>query len=291
MKPTIWRHKVSWRCRSTSRFIRATWMGWASPALLLAESALLGVGVAITSPPWQALVPEIAGRRHLAEAVTLNSIAFNLARAVGPALGGLLLGLMSAAWAFAINAISFFAVVVVLFRYDEFRHASERSSRKGVERGREPLLRALVAPIQHLLATPHLRPMFLAMASFGFAAAPLFSMMPVLAKHSLHTSARGYGLMLGAVGAGAVLSGILLRWVRARVGPRVLVAVAMFAYGGCGLALAGAGSLALALVLLVPAGMGWLSCLSTLNAMVQLGSPSWMKSRIMALYQLAFFGV
>jgi MFS family permease len=71
----------------------------------------------------------------------------------------------------------------------------------------------------------------------------------------------------------------------------VLVAVAMFAYGGCGLALAGAGSLALALVLLVPAGMGWLSCLSTLNAMVQLGSPSWMKSRIMALYQLSFFGV
>lgn len=265
----------------------ATWLGWASPALLLAESALLGVGVAITSPPWQALVPEIAGRKHLSEAVTLNSIAFNLARAVGPALGGLLLGLASPAWAFAINALSFFAIVLVLVRYDDFRRASEQLGHK--ERG-ESLLGALVAPVRHLARTPHLRPMFLAMMSFGFAAVPLFSMMPVLAKHALGTSASGYGLMLGAIGAGAVLSGVALRPVRERLGPRALVAVAMFVYGACGLGLAAVRSLPAAIALLVPAGMGWLACLSTLNALVQLGSPRSMKSRVMALYQLLFFG-
>lgn len=268
----------------------ATWLGFASPALLLVESALLGVGVAITSPPWQGLVPEIAGRRHLAEAVTLNSIAFNIARAVGPALGGLLLGLTSPALTFAINAVSFFAVVIVLVGYEDFRAASARA-RASAPRHEESLLGALVAPIRHLVRTPHLRPPFFAMMSFAFAAVPTFSMLPVLAKHGLGASARGYGLMLGAVGAGAVFAGVVLRGLRERVGPRLLVALAMLAYGAGGLALSATHSEPVALALLVPVGMGWLASLSSLNALVQLQSPPWLKARIMALYQFSFFAV
>src|SRR5205823_4910922 len=97
----------------------ATWLGFVSPIVLLAESALLGIATSVTSPPWQSLVPELAGRRHMTEAITLNSIAFNIARATGPALGGLILGLWGPAWAFALNAVSFLCVVWVLVRYDE----------------------------------------------------------------------------------------------------------------------------------------------------------------------------
>lgn len=266
----------------------ATWAGRASPAILLAESALLGVATAVTSPPWQSLVPELGGRRHLTEAITLNSIAFNIARAVGPALGGLVLGLWGAGWAFALNALSFLCVVWVLVSYDEVRRASELPRHTPA---REALLGSLVAPIRLATEDARVRAAFLSISAFALAAAPVPAMLPVLAKRSFGASATGYGLMLGALGGGAVLGGLLLRGGRRAVGPRAVVATAMAAYGAFSAGAALAPSLALAAALLVPAGMGWLACLATLSAQVQLAAPSWMKSRLVALYHMVFFTV
>jgi MFS family permease len=105
-----------------------TWAGYASPATLLVASAALGVGAAMTSPPWQSLLPDIVERRQTADALTLNSVAFNLARAVGPAIGGLILGALGPATAFFINGVSFLAVIEVLRRYDAVRAASGKAT-------------------------------------------------------------------------------------------------------------------------------------------------------------------
>lgn len=273
----------------------ATWLNLVSPLVLLAESALLGVAVAVTSPPWQSLVPELAGRKHMTEAITLNSIAFNIARATGPAIGGLILGLWGPGWAFALNALSFLCIVWVLVRYDEVRRASELprhspASLSGTEPG-EPLLRSMIAPIRLVTGSVRLRAVFTSVSAFAFAAAAVPAMLPVLAKHSLQSSATGYGLMLGAMGSGAVLSGVVLRHARRSFGPRTLVTVSMLVYGASVIGVGLSPSLRWAIALLVPAGMGWLGCLATLNALAQLASPPWIKSRVVSLYNMVFFTV
>jgi MFS family permease len=269
----------------------ATWCHVVSPALLLVESGLLGLAVSVSSPPWQSLVPELAGRKHITEAVTLNSIAFNLARATGPALGGLVLGLWGAGWAFALNALSFLCVVWVLVRYDAVRRASELPRNTPASANKEPLFRSMIAPIRLVTENVRMRSIFVCVAVFAFSAASVPAMLPVLAKRSLHASATGYGLMLCAMGVGAVSSGLVLRRVRRSMGPRVVVVSAMIAYGAFVVGIGLSPSLPWAIALLVGMGMGWLGCLSTLNALAQLSSPAWIKSRMMALYNMSFFFV
>lgn len=278
-----------------------TWLHRVSPGVLLVESALLGIASSATSPPWHSLVPELAGKRHLTEAVTLNSIAFNIARATGPAIGGFLLGLWGPGWAFAINALSFLCVVWALLHYDEVKRASELPRNTPTKNEPSPgggyrplpvdtpILRGLIAPIPFLRDSARLRAIFMAMSVFAFSAATVPSMLPILAKRSLHATATGYGFMLCAMGLGAVLSGIVLRRIRKSMGPRALVPAAMLAFGAAVLALAFASALWMAVALLVPTGMGWLACLSTCNAQAQLASPAWLKSRVMSLYNLVFF--
>lgn len=269
----------------------ATWCKIVSPALLLVESGLLGLAVSVTSPPWQSLVPELAGRKHITEAVTLNSIAFNIARATGPALGGLVLGFAGAGWAFGLNALSFLCVVWVLVRYDEVRRASELPRSTPKSASKEPLFRSMLAPIRLVRDDRRFRTIFLCVSAFAFSAASVPAMLPVLAKHALKATATGYGVMLCAMGMGAVLSGLVLKRVRRSRGPRTVVVSAMLVFAASVIGIGLSPSIAWAVTLLVGMGMGWLGTLSTLNALCQLSSPAWIKSRLMALYNMVFFFV
>ena len=262
-----------------------TKMGHPTPVTLLIASASLGVGSAMSSPSWQSLVPDLVPRAQTAEAVTLNSLAFNIARMVGPALGGLVLGAMGPAGAFALNAVSFLAVIEVVRRYPHIRDVSLRSG--GVRR-QESLRAALFSAFREVRQSPPLRALYTSVAAFGLAASGISALLPVFAKHDLLTSARGYGALLGALGAGATLAALVLRRLRATFHVKNLVAGAMALYGLAALALSAVHSLGPAVVLLVFAGAGWLSSLSTLNALVQLNAPAWAKSRILALYQVSF---
>lgn len=262
-----------------------TALGLVTPPVLLAASAFMGIGSALSTPAWQTLVPELVPRSQMPEAVTLNSVAFNIARTIGPALAGLVLSAAGPAAAFALNAVSFLAVIHVLRIYPEVRRVSEKPRSRAA---REPFLRAIATAIRHAHGSNALRALYAAISVFAIAAASLPALLPMFAKESLGASERGYGVLLGALGAGAILGAVALQRIRPLMSPRVLVACGVGLYAACMAGLTTTRSLAVAAALLVPAGVGWLCSLSTLNALVQLTSPRWVKSRTMALYQLAF---
>jgi MFS family permease len=262
-----------------------TALGIVSPAIILFSSACLGAGSAISTPAWQTLVPELVPRAEMPDAVTLNSVAFNIARSVGPAIGGLILSVAGPAAAFGLNALSFLGVIYALQVYPDVRRVATRPRSRAAS---EPFFHALIGVFSYARKSKSLRALYLAIAVFAVSAASIPALLPLFAKESLGASARGYGLLLGALGAGAVLAALVLRRVRSLVSTRGLVASCFVLYGVSTLAATFAPSLGVAVVLLVPAGVGWLSSLTTLNALVQLSSPRWIKSRAMALYQLSF---
>lgn len=265
-----------------------TWLGRATPAALLVASAGLGVGSALSSPAWNSLVPELVPRSETADAVTLNAMAFNIARAVGPAIGGLILAASGPGVAFFVNAMSFLGVIEVLRRFDEVKRASRRA--RATEGEREPLSVALFAAFVQLRDREKIRALHVAVATFGFSAASVPALLPVFAKDRLRTTGSGYGLLLGAIGCGAVFAALVLKRLRPLVTAKAMVSGAMAAYGVMIIAMSATRSLPLAIVLLVPAGMAWLTVFSTLNALLQLSTPARLKSRALALYQFVFYG-
>lgn len=265
-----------------------TWAHVMHPYVLLLASVALGLGSAIGGPPWQTLVPELVPRRQMAEAVTLNSIAFNIARATGPAIGGFLLGMWGAGWAFFLNAVSFLAVGWVVWRFPEVRRASEARREVPPHARGESLLASMRTPFRVLRGSKRLPPVFLAVAAFAIPGASATSILPAFAKHALGASATGYGALLAAMGLGAISAGLVARRAREVLGPRVLVASGMLLYGASTLGVSATHGVATATVLFFPLGFGWLLALSTLNALCQLIAPSWVKSRLLALYQMTF---
>jgi MFS family permease len=262
-----------------------TAFGVVSPGIILLSSACLGAGSAISTPAWQTLVPELVPRSEMPEAVTLNSVAFNIARSVGPAIGGLILSVAGPAATFGLNALSFLGVIYALQVYPEVRRVATRPRSRSAS---EPFHRALFGVFSYARKSKPLCALYLSISLFAVSAASIPALLPLFAKETLGASARGYGLLLGALGFGAVLAALVLRRVRDLVSARSLVSSAFVLYGLSTLAATFAPSLGVAVVLLVPAGTGWLASLTTLNALVQLSSPRWIKARAMALYQLSF---
>ncbi|HSQ66264.1 MAG TPA: MFS transporter [Polyangiaceae bacterium] len=257
------------------------------PGVLLGSAAVLGLAMTVGAPAWATLVPELLPRRKITEAITLGSIAFNIARVVGPALGGLLLALAGAEVTFVVNALSFLAVLWVLARYPEVKAASEAPRKRETQR----LAGALLEPFRTVRRSGALRGAFASAGAFLFSASVAISILPAFAKHSLGASASGYGALLSALGCGAIASGLLLSHARARFGVRAVVAAGTAIYGLGMLLAALAPSVLVALPLFFLAGLGWLACLSTLAATVQLSVAAESKSRVMALYQLDFYAL
>lgn len=256
-----------------------------TPGVLLACSGALGAAVAVGSPAWATLVPELLPREKTAEAVTLGSIAFNIARVTGPALGGVLLAASGPETTFVVNAVSFLAVFWVLFRYDEVKAASEAERPRHDAR----LVLAFAEPFREAWRTADLRGAFVSAGAFAAAASVMMAILAAFAKHALHASASGYGALLSALGAGAIASGLVLVRVRARIGARATVATGMALFGASIFFASRAASVAGAVPFFFTAGLGWIASLTTLSATVQLMASVHTKSRVTALYQLNFF--
>jgi len=257
------------------------WLGLLSPASLLAFTFLVGAGKALNNPGWQTMATEIVPREMLPDAISLTSLGFNIARTVGPALGGLLVASFGAFAAFSVNALSNLGVILVARRWPK--------TRQGGDMPPESLPGAIAAGIRYMLLSPNLMRVQLRAAVFNLAAISLMALMPLVARDLLGGGPRVYGLMLGAFGAGGVGGAML----NARLGRRfdtenqVRGGFALFALAV--LAIASSHRIAPAMAAAALAGASWLVTLAAFNTTVQMSSPRWVVGRCHALYQTACF--
>lgn len=258
-----------------------TFAGLVTPLVLLLLTFGMGITSALASPAWQAVQPELVPHRMIPAAAALGSMNINIARAVGPAVAGVLLVVISPGALFAINAASTVAVVAALLAW-----------RRPVDPDRtaEPLVSALLSGSRYVRNAPGVRRVLLRSGLFVVPASALWALLAVVAGHRLGLGPGGYGLMLGALGAGAVLGAAFLRRLRVLAARGVLLALFSGVYG---LGLVGAGTLRVAwvlVVLLVAAGAGWLVVLSTFNTALQMTLPAWVRARGMSSYLVVMMG-
>ena len=258
------------------------WMGVLSPWLLLSFTFLIGCGTAINGPAWQASVGDMVPRSVLPSAVALNSMGFNIARSVGPAIGGAIVAAAGAAAAFLTNAVSYVGLIAVLARWKP-DYAPRTLPR-------ETLGLAMAAGVRYVRMSPSLRTVLIRAALFGLAASAVPAMMPLVARDLVTGGPLTYGALLGAFGAGAVIGALSSVRLRRLWSPERLVRVAATALASGAAIAAVSPVLPLTLAALVLAGAGWVSALSTFNVSVQMAAPRWVVARAVALYQMAAFG-
>ncbi len=252
------------------------------PWWLLSLTFALGIGSAMNGPAWAAAIPELAPRIELPAAVALNSVGFNIARAVGPALGGIVMAAAGAGAVFLTNAISFLGVIVVLWNWKERPPAVREPGTRFRDAMREGLVYVRSARSFHAV---------LARAGmFALAASALWAMLPVVASREIKSTSLGYGILLGCLGAGSVIGAAMLAPMRTRysVDRIVAVGVVLFAIATTGLAFVKTLSLAAPAMLL--GGVAWMTVMSSFNVCAQTTPPQWMRARALAFYLLVFQG-
>jgi MFS family permease len=259
-----------------------TFAGRASAALVLSLIFLVGCGTAVAGPAWQAIQPDLVDRSQLPQAAALNGVNMNLARAVGPALGGVIVAAAGAGWVFALNSLSFLGIAAVLYRW--------RPPEPAADGARERLVEAMRAGGRYIRHALIVRRLLYRALLFIPAASAVWALLPLVAARNLGLGSAGYGLLLGAVGLGAVAGALIMPRLRRRLGPHALVSAAMLVSAVATVAVATSDAAALVALSLVPVGAAWIAVLSSLNAGLQLALPGWVRARGLAYYLLAFQG-
>jgi MFS family permease len=272
----------SFMCVVSALLAAVSWAGLLGPWSLLAFTFLIGLGSAMQLPSWQASMRDLVPREDLAAAVTLNSMSFNLMRSVGPALGGLLVAAAGPSAAFALNAVSYLAVIWALYRWPG----------AGEERvlPAERLGSAVWAGLRYVALSPNLLRIITRGLVFGFAAIAVMALLPVVTRDRLAGEATAFGLLLGTFGLGAIGGAFLSPHLRRIAGIETIVAGACLAFAAGSAVLALAPSAVLAVPGLLVAGAAWVLALSLFNVSTQLATPRWVVGRALAIYQTATFG-
>jgi predicted MFS family arabinose efflux permease len=249
---------------------------------LLGLIFVLGVGTAMTAPVWQTLQPELVDPPERQQAISLGSVNQNLARAIGPAIGGAILAATSAGAVFLVNAATFLAVIAVIYAW--------RSTRPAATLPREHLGEAIRAGGRYVAASPALRVILLRAFVFIFFASSIWALLPLVALSQLHLGSGGYGLLLGCVGVGAVGGAVLLPRLRTLLPPGGQLTAGSLGLGLAALLLAVVHLTIVAAIALAFGGLAWILALSTLNSVYQLTLPGWVKARGMSFYLIVFQG-
>ena len=264
-------------------FAALVWLHLVTPGSLLLFAFLIGAASAVVAPAWQSVVPQLVPRADLPVAVTANSVGINISRAVGPALGGVITAALGIAAPFWINAFSNLGVIGAL---KWWRPPPGRTRTVPAER----FASAIRVGIRHARNNPHLRSTLLRACAFFLFASAYWALLPLIARNQVAGGPTLYGLLLGAIGAGAVGGAFVRPWFRAKLGPDGLVAagtigtaVALFLFGT-----ARAPAVAVAASLL--AGVSWTVVLSTLNVSAQIALPEWVRGRGLAMFVTLFSG-
>ena len=258
------------------------WANLLSPWLLLSFTFLIGCGMALNAPSWQATVGDIVPRGTISSAVSMNSMGFNIARSAGPAVGGAIVAAFGAAAAFTLNAISYLGLIFVLFRW--------RPEEPEKPKLRETLSNAMLAGVKYVALSPPIRRTMLRGALFGIGGASLTSLLPLVARDLVQGGAATFGLLLGAFGMGAVIGALSSTRLRSRFSSEILLrtSIALLIAGAVSVALSK--SLIVTLLALVLCGGGWLVAISTMTVVVQMSAARWVVGRAISLYQMAIFG-
>jgi predicted MFS family arabinose efflux permease len=242
---------------------------------------LLGLGGALNGPAWNVIVPELVPRAEVGAAVSINSVGFNVARAAGPALGGLVVAAAGSGAVFLLNAASFLGVIVVFYRW-------RRKPRKSVLPA-ERVVGAMRAGFRYVAHAPSIRSTLVRLALFMLGASAFWGLVPLFARQNLGRGAAGYGVLLGFFGSGAVIGGSILPRLQRRLGiKRLLISTTLLNVGSfvlmalwCQFPVACAAAFA--------AGFVWTIAFSTFNTSVQLNTAAWVRGRAMAFYQVTYF--
>ncbi len=255
---------------------------------LLFLTFLLNVGAAMAGPVWQAIVPELVPRSELPDAIAINSAGYNLARAVGPALGGLMVAAFAvlhtgAAAVFLLNAVSFAAVIWVLYKWK--RTPIFKSALPG-----ERLIGSMRVGVRYVRHSPVLLSIFIRGLLFTTFVSSVWALLPLVAKQEMNQGALGYGILTGCLGAGAVIGAVLIPRIRHRVRPGRIVQYTSMIFVGTLLVLAFVKHVPAVLFALLAGGFAWTCTTSTLNVAVQLSVPAWVQARVLGSYLMVFQG-
>jgi predicted MFS family arabinose efflux permease len=255
----------------------------ATPANLLLFTFLNGVVGAIQAPAWQAVVPQLVPAQSLRGAIAANSVGINISRAVGPALGGVILGRFGLAVPFWINAVSYLGMVGVLFCW------------RPPQRGRrhlpvEQFGSAIRTGFRHAKNNPHLQATMIRGAAFFLFATAYWALLPLIAREQIAGGPDLFGFILAVIGAGAVGGAFALRWLESKLGADWLVSAGAIGTAIAMALFAVARGPALALLASIIAGAAWTVAVATLNVSAQIALPDWVRGRGLAMFVTVFFG-
>jgi len=253
-----------------------------NPWMLLGFTAALGLGAAMNAPAWQAIVPELVAPSKLQAAVALNAAGFNVARAIGPALGGVIVATSGPGPVFVLNAASFVAVLWVLYKWQRERHEGRLPA--------EHVIGAMRAGMRYARHAPALQVVLIRTGVFILCGAALWALLPLVARQQLGLGAVGYGVLLGCLGAGAILGAALLPRIKEKVSLDTLVAGAASLFAAATIILAYVDDVYLVGAAMLAGGIAWITLMSSFNAAAQKAAPEWVRARGLALYLLVFQG-
>ncbi|WOH57651.1 MFS transporter [Bradyrhizobium sp. BWC-3-1] len=258
------------------------WLGLITPNLLLALCFVVGSGMALMDPAWQSSVSEQVPLETLPAAVTLNGISYNVARSVGPAIGGIVVATAGAVTTFALNALLYLPLIVALFLWKRIPVPSRLPP--------ERLSRAIISGVRYIINSPSIKIVLARSMVTGVIGGGIIALMPLVARDLLHGGAQTYGIMLSAFGVGAVIGALNITEVRKRINGEAAIRACALSMGGAITAVALSREPVLTAAALFLAGAVWMIAWALFNIGVQLSAPRWVAGRSLAAYQAAGSG-
>ena len=267
-------------CAATLTVLAA--LGLTTPWLLLCFCSLIGAGVALYGPAWQASVVEQVKLDHLPAAVALGSVSYNIARSFGPAVGGIIVVAAGATAAFAVNALLYLPLLAAFFMWRR-QHIPPRLPPERIDR-------AIISGARYAIHSPPIRIVMIRAFAFGLAAAATAALTPLVARDLLKGDASTYGLLLGATGVGAVIGALFVSEVRERMKAEHAVRLCAIVAGLMVLLVGLSRNIVLTCTAMLVAGAAYMLIIALLNVGVQLSAPRWVTARAIAWFQSALTG-
>ena len=248
------------------------------PWMLLAFTFLLGIGAVMNDPAWQAITPDVVSPARHSSAVALNSAGFNVARAAGPALGGLIVAAAGAGWSFLLNAASFSGVIYFLYNWKSYAH--EATATRGIgDAIREGFL--------YVRGAPQVKSVLIRTGAFSIGAASLLALLPVICQPH---GAQGYGFLLTCFGLGALAGAAVLPRLKLQYSVDGLVAGATLLFAAMTFLAGQVHIFEWLCLVLFTAGTAWIGILACFNVVAQTMCPSWMRARALSMYLFVLQG-